>query len=221
MIKIAVATNIDYCEMTLPIIIKSLIDAGISKKDIFVFNAGFPESQVKEIDGIVHYFLNHHTYEYSPLIEILERDLDSIYWFLMQDTCKVGPRFKELLYSSIYNLPEKVALHSFPSMSIGLYRYDYLQKHRNSILGIKNYNFSKEAKFFWKNWTIANEDLLLWKIGGTPEIANGIDSVENVSYDDNWYGTDTKRLTEYYKSLDLYKNKSNWGQTGDKPISVL
>jgi hypothetical protein len=36
--------------------------------------------------------------------------------------------------------------------------------------------------------------------------------------DINWYGTNTTRRTEYFPTLDLYKNKSNWGQTGHNMV---
>ncbi len=32
----------------------------------------------------------------------------------------------------------------------------------------------------------------------------------------NWYNTQTVRKVEYYPSLDVYKNKANWGQTNNK-----
>ena len=43
-IKIAIATNKNFYEKTLPIVINSLIMNGIDKNDIFVFNAGFDEN---------------------------------------------------------------------------------------------------------------------------------------------------------------------------------
>ena len=41
-IKIAIATNINFYKHSLPIVLESLLNCGIEKTQIFVFNAGFP-----------------------------------------------------------------------------------------------------------------------------------------------------------------------------------
>jgi hypothetical protein len=61
MIKIAIATNKNFYEKTLPIIIPSLLSAGIEKEDIHVFNAGFYEYKKEIIDGITYHYLNHNS----------------------------------------------------------------------------------------------------------------------------------------------------------------
>jgi hypothetical protein len=96
-------------------------------------------------------------------------------------------------------------------MSIGLYRYDYLLKLKDKLLEIKNHNYQEESMRKWKNWGVHNEDFILWKSEPSPCIYNN-HSWKIVNYE-NWYKTNTIRRTEYYESLDLYKNKSNWGQT--------
>jgi hypothetical protein len=217
MIKIAIATNKNFYEKTLPIIIPSLLSAGIEKEDIHVFNAGFYEYKKEIIDGITYHYLNHNSYEYSALIEISEKEIESNYWFLIHDTCKVGVKFKELLHNIPSDEPVKIALKSKPSMSMGLYKYEYLLTLRNELSSIKNTDYSQEKMMYWKRWGVPNEDFILWMTSPLPTIYNNIDSwlvVDN----DNWYDTNTIRRTEYYPSLDLYKNKSNWGQTGRNMI---
>ena len=68
MIKIAIATNQKFCKHTLPIVIPSLLEAGIEAEDIHVFNAGFEIYSNEIIDKITHHYLDHNSYEYSPLI---------------------------------------------------------------------------------------------------------------------------------------------------------
>ena len=97
-------------------------------------------------------------------------------------------------------------------MSIGLYSYEYLKSVQNKLLDIKNKDYSNNSINFWKNWGVPNEDYILWKTLPSPEIYNNNLNWEVLDYK-NWYGTDTTRRTEYYYSLDIYKNKSNWGQT--------
>jgi hypothetical protein len=217
MIKIAIATTKTFFEKSLPIIIPSILDVGINNEYIHIFNAGFNNYSNEIRDGITYHYLNHNSYEYSPLIEIVEKEIQSEYWFLIHDTCKVGPKFKELLYKIPQNKPLKMALRSKPSMSIGLYNYQYLLSIKENIIKIKNTDYSKESMMRWKLWGVPNEDYILWMTEPYPLIYNNINEMSIINYK-NWYGTDTIRRTEYYPSLDIYKNKSNWGQTGNNMI---
>lgn len=211
-IKIAVASNINFCNHTLPILLESLLDCDIPKEDIFIHIAGCNIYEEKTIDDLKYFYLDHNSFEYSPLINICEQKLESDYWFLIQDTCKVGKDFKKLLYNIPSHMPEKVALRSWPSMSMGSYKYTYLLSVANKLFNIKNKNYSEESLNYWKSWGVPNEDYILWKTQPQPVIYNNIDSCEVKDYN-NWYNTNTIRRTEYYASLDLYKNKSNWGQS--------
>jgi hypothetical protein len=217
MIKIAIATNKNFSQFSLPVILKSLIDCQINLDDIIVFHAGYDEREEKIIDGIKNVFLNHNSFEYSPLIDICENNLESEYWFLIHDTCKVGPRFKELLYNIPVDKPEKLALKSKPAMSMGLYKYTYLKSVEQKIFTIKNTDYSHESIMKWKLWGVPNEDFILWMTEPNPKFYNNIDEFSIVD-NKNWYGTNTIRRTEYYPSLDIYKNKSNWGQTGNNMV---
>ena len=211
-IKIAIASNKNFQEKTIPIILKSLLDNDIKKDDIVVFIAGHDYTDEDTIDNIKYRYLDFNSFEYSPLIDIVENNLESEYWFLIHDTCKVGNNFKNLLYNIPYNKPQKIALKDSPSMSIGLYSYEYLKSVQNKLLDIKNKDYSNNSINFWKNWGVPNEDYILWKTLPSPEIYNNNLNWEVLDYK-NWYGTNTTRRTEYYYSLDIYKNKSNWGQT--------
>lgn len=216
-IKIAIATNINFYQLSLPIVIESLINSGIEKSDIFVFNAGFEESKHEVIDGITHYYMNQNSYEYSPLIEIVEKEIESDYWFLIHDTCKVGPKFKELLYNIPETLPNTLALKQKPAMSMGSYKYDFLLSVKDRLLSIKNTDYSYDSMMRWKIWGVDNEDYISWMTNPETVLYNNNNNWEIIAYE-NWFGTPTIRRTEYYHSLDLYKNKSNWGQTANRMV---
>ena len=210
-IKIAVATNKNFYESTLPIIIPSLINGGINPNDIHIFNAGFDEYKYEFKNDIHYHFLDHNSYEYSPLIEIVDKQLESEYWFLVHDTCRFGPNFKQLLY----NIPEgaiKLSLNNKPAMTMGTYKYDYLLSVKDKIMSIRNTDYSEQSMNHWKIWGVPNEDYIMWMTEPMPMIYNN-DARWVVADNDNWFGTNTQRRTEYYFSLDLYKNKSNWGQS--------
>lgn len=212
-IKIAVATNKKFYKSTLPLLTDSLLKSGIQPQDIHVFNAGFDEYSNEIQEGITMHYIDHNSYEYSPLIEIVDKEIEATYWFLIHDTCQVGPNFKHLLYNIPSSLPEKIALTTSPSMTIGTYRYDYLLSIKDRLMPIKNTDYSHESLLNWKRWGVPNEDYILWKTEPYP-MMYGDGSQGIVVGHGNWYDSDVIRRTEYFSTLDLYKNKSNWGQTG-------
>ena len=218
MIKIAISTNKNFYEKTLPILLPTLIDSGINKEDIHVFNAGFDKYSKGIVNSITYHNLDHNSFEYSPLIEICEKELVSEYWFLIHDTCKVGKDFKELLYNIPEDKPVKMALKIIPSMSMGLYSYNYLLENKQKLFDIKNSDYSNESMSKWKRWGVPNEDYIMWKTEPKPKLFNEDKPKWSVVDNYNWYDTETIRRTEYYPSLDLYKNKSNWGQTGPNMV---
>jgi hypothetical protein len=226
LIKFAVASNIKFESKSVPIVTQSLIQNGIDPNLIHVFSAGYKEYQYQKTQMYHYHKLDHNSYEYSPLITIVERQLESEYWFLIHDTCIVGPNFKNIVYSIPESRPEKMALTCRPSMSIGSYRYDYLMSDevRNKLLQIKNTDYSKESMMKWKFWGVDAEDYILHKTEPpahfySPELQqpHGLDFVV-VDYN-NWYGTDVVRRTEYFRTLDLFKNKSNW--TAKRPEEYI
>ena len=211
-IKIAIASNINFADKTLPIIINSLKESGVSNHRIYAFITGHMIESVEVIDDIHYVYVNHNSYECSALISIVENKFTSDYWFLIHDTCKVGKNFNNLLSSNLNGeFYEKVALTVRPSMCIGLYKYDYLITIKDSILNLKNQDYSEETLIKLKTWFIDNEDLIMWRTEPLPKLpANHIMQV--IGYE-NWFGTETRRKTEYFPSFDIYKNKSNWGQS--------
>jgi hypothetical protein len=95
---------------------------------------------------------------------------------------------------------------------MGTYKYDYLLSVKEKIMSIRNTDYSEESMNHWKIWGVPNEDYIMWMTEPKPLIYNN-DARWSVADNDNWFGTNTQRRTEYYFSLDLYKNKSNWGQS--------
>jgi hypothetical protein len=205
LIKVGVITNIKFYEKTLPSVIPSLVSAGISKEDIHIFNNGHSEYKCVIEDDISHHFLDHHSNENSLFITVLEKELYSEYWFLIHDTARVGPNFKTLLYNIPENKPEKMAMTTYPSGSMGSYRYDYLLSIKEKVMSYRNQ---------WRFAPLSNEDSILWKTDPPAVCYNGYNEYcrQLINNDDNWFGTSTRRITEYYPSLDLYKNKANFGQ---------
>lgn len=212
-INICVNSTKSFSEKTIPVIVQSLIGADISPDNIFVIEGGYDKRSIEKQDTHTHIFTDHNSLEYTGLIDIVEYEMASDYWFNIHDTCKVGSNFKKLLYNIPENLPEKLSLRSHPSMSIGSYKYDYLIKHKQRLLDIKNKDYSRESLQYWKQKGIEMEDYMLYKLQDVdtlkynPDIS---DSGWNIIEGEDWYQTNIKRRIEYHPKLDLYKSKSNW-----------
>jgi len=229
-IKICVNSTKNYSEKTLPIIIPSLINAGIDPGDIFVFEGGYHERSVIKKDTHTLIQTDNNTIDLTGLIDIVENELDSDYWFYIHDTCKVGPKFRELLYNIPESLPDKIALFTHPSMNIASYKYSLLMKYKNTLLKYKNQDYSEKKLKKLKEWSIYCEDLILHKPHQTGMRMNGIhsDTIDfyNLEISDcveienqDWYGG-VGRMVEYYPQLDLYKSKANYHRK-IKPIIEL
>ena len=140
------------------------------------------------------------------------------------------------------------------SMNIGAYKFEYLMRHRNYLLTKKNTDYSRFSILEAKRVATMQEDLLLWKLGDTPCGCFGVERLEptppeNLEYLTNVLKVDLNpvnvelyggeqtivcyrpygeefapRLIEYYKHLDFYKFKSNYGAnnpTGDREKFVI
>lgn len=210
----AIAATKANVKSTLPILIPSLLRSGIPMHAIHVFIGGCSCFRVVQRDNINVYEADHNSFDFTPLISIVEHNVYSPrYWFLLHDTCKVGPNFHKLV-CGFKGSPLKIALKKSPSMNMGLYSDEFLLGNKEAVLSLKNTDFSAESLAYWKRWGVENEDFLLWRLGGEPEVyPNG--NMWFVYDTLNWYGSNIERRTEYYIGLDLYKNKANWGQQPD------
>lgn len=220
-IKICVNSTKNFSGKTLPIIIPSLIESGIDPEDIFVFEGGHDERFVIKKDTYTLIQTDNNTIDFTALVDIVEYKVESDYWFYIHDTCKVGPQFKELLYNIPESLPDKIALRPINSMNIGLYKYQYLMKHRDRLLKIKNRDYSREGIQKSKMWGVHYEDYILHRLrDSTTHIYNpDISHTPVILNVRNWYNTDVKRRTVYHANLDLYKSKSNF--SGPKDWMVI
>lgn len=211
-IRFCISSCQKFAPHTLPVIIPSLLACGIRKQDILVVIGGSSSRRMACIDGIDYLTTVQNSFEYTPLIEVVEHFMVSPFWFLLHDTCIAGPSFNKLVHQP--PVGEKVAMKHSPSMSIGLYQGEYLLRHRERLLAIKNLDNSAESLQQWKQWGVPNEDYMLWKLQDTtthlyhPEL-HGQDEWNYQGHAD-LYGTGMPRRIEYFPQLDLKKAKSNW-----------
>lgn len=213
-IRFCISTCKKFAPHTIPVIIPSLLAAGIRQEEILIVNGGQSVRAFTSYKDVPMLLTQQNSFEYTPLIEIVEHAIESPYWFLLHDTCIAGSAFKRLAYEPPVNAPEKVAMKEWPSMSIGLYRHDYLMAHKERLMAIKNMDNSPEALQQWKKWGAPNEDYMLWRLQDTPCHVYHLD----LQGPDRWnfqgyadpYGTGMQRRMEYFPQLELTKAKSNW-----------
>jgi len=213
-IRFCISTCKKFAPHTIPVIIPSLFAAGIKQEEILIVNGGQTVRANTSYKGVPMLLTQQNSFEYTPLIEIVEHLMESEYWFLLHDTCIAGPLFKALAYKPPVEAPEKVAMKQTPSMSIGLYRHDYLMTHKERLMAIKNLDSSPEALQKWKQWGVPNEDYMLWKLQDVPchiyhPDKHGPDEWNCQGHADP-YGTGMQRRIEYFPQLHLAKAKSNW-----------
>lgn len=212
-IKICINSTKDYSEKTIPILVESLLESGISSNNIFVIEGGYKKREIIKKNTHVHILTNHNSIDYTGLIDIVENEMESDYWFNIHDTCRVGRNFKELLQNIPESFPDKIALAFHPSMNIGSYKYSYLKQNKNKLLHLKNTDYSRETIQYWKKKGAEIEDYLLHKSKDSSTLVYNCNLLTKINIiKENWYGTETKRITEYYSNLDLYKSKSNWNR---------
>lgn len=219
-IKICVNSTKNYSKKTIPIIIPSLIESGICKEDIFVFEGGHDKRSVIKKNNYTLIELDHNSIDFTGLIDIVENEIESDYWFNIHDTCKVGTKFCELLYNIPQSYPDKIALYESPSMNIGLYKYSYLLKHTDKILNLKNKDYSEKQLKKKKEWCTFCEDYIMYMLRDSLPVLYNSDLQDKIVVNqESWYG-ERQRIIEYYPQLDLYKCKANYHRLM-KPIIEL
>jgi hypothetical protein len=196
-LRIAIGSHVAFCDQTIPILVPSLLAAGVTADSIVVFVAGCcdPDDHVlgggqqrqRRITGdstfpgltIVH--LRQNSLEYTALVDLAEDDQlrsTATHWLFLHDTCRVGLQFRHLLVAVVSSVPhaDRLALRSAPSMSIGVYRSRWLARpeNRQRLLQIKNDDNAPEVLQRWKLWGVDNEDYMLWRCDFGPPLYDTI-----------------------------------------------
>jgi len=198
--------------MTLPVVIPSLLNSGVDPKNIYIFEGGYYERSVGEYLGANHIKVDHNSFDYTALIDIVENEIESEYWFLLHDTCVVGAEFNSLLQNIPENKPNVICMlgHHPGTMNICSYKYSYLLEKKEQIIKLKNHDYSAEGTMQAKIVAIEAENSLQ---GGSviynPDRFTDIwtEKVENPYKEDG-----IERNLRYFNNLDVYKYQANYGQ---------
>jgi len=220
MIKIAISSVKKFSDHTLPVLIPSLIESGILAEDIYVFEGGHDERSVEEYHGSTKIKVAHNSFDLTALIDIAENKIESDYWFLMHDTCIVGPKFGELVKNIPENKPNAVALGvmhdaNYFNMNIGAYKYSFVLENKDKIIALKGTDYSPEGILETKRKAIAAEDILLSQHTNQRPYEPRYNQDQYKEFEaivPNPFGGKALRRVRYFGALDLYKYQANWGQ---------
>ena len=94
-IRFCISTHKKFAQQTLPILINSLLEAGITPGHIYIFEGGYEEKSTKQ-SSCHHFLADHNSFDLTAMIEVSEMDFETDYWFLLHDTCMVELNFTNL-----------------------------------------------------------------------------------------------------------------------------
>jgi hypothetical protein len=220
--KILINSAYNFYEKSLAVLLPSITE---KTHNIEIIIGGSPwEYKKEEKAGINYHYVNYNNFCLTSLIFASEHNeviQNNNFFLYIHDTTKLGPTFFVKLLEAInfnakkYSSKEdfiantkhiKLTCEGF-SMNMGLYRADFFREEKTKALlaFIKNTDLSEKGKMDSKIYSLKNEDMFLkesnlslTKVGRTVNLVT------------NPYGSNVKRIEEYYSDLDFYKYKSNF-----------
>ena len=194
--KIVISSHIKSYQKTATTFINSLTRNNLNTKKILLVVGGNEVRYESTFLNCQTIFVDHNSFDHTGLIEILEGNHKSDYWFSSHDTCISGPKFINFLSS--YN-PKKdyVSMTDMGWLNMGLFKHSYLERNKQYILSLKN--CSKIRAILSERIFTRLEDYDFFI-----KDHDCIRSLEN----ENIYNDDKKRNVLYFKGLDFYKYQS-------------
>ena len=194
--KIVISSHINSYQKIAPIFIESLFRGGLSPKQILLVIGGNEYKSNSLFLECETVFVEHNSYDHTGLIEILESNHSSDYWFSSHDTCIAGNNFVSFL-NNYKPKKDYVSMTDMGWLNMGLFKNTYLERNRKYILSLKN--CSKIRAILSERVFTRLEDFDYF----VPD-HNCMRTLEN----ENIYKDDKKRNVLYFKGLDFYKYQS-------------
>lgn len=211
MLKFCISSNVDFYQETTPILIDSLLANKFRADDIHVFVGGFDKYRYyrAKYTGVHFHEVDHNSFDLTALVSICEMNYYiAPYWFLLHDTVRVGDKFGEAMRSFTYVGFKVSPLCDHGAMNMGIYSSSYLLEISDRMREHKMNPTDAASLIEFKRSAIRNEDVFV-KDYYQHSICERRQVLDNQYMQ---YESGIRRIVEYYKPLDLYKFKSNWGQ---------
>ena len=226
--KYIISSNINYYKNTYTPLVTSLLDSGINPVDIMMVVGGCIEnSSLENALGINMVPVLYNSFDLTGLIYVAENSeefLDTNY-FLLHDTCLVGPDFKKLCEQVEPDTPIRT-LREGISMNIGMYSLQTLKDNRESLIELKHYPQNEEELQQVKLTFVVNEDIIFKLYQGycyknsyigthsdiltIPELRDRFKKDIYQEYFDTLENSTVTRQMGYSSLLDFYKFQANW-----------
>ena len=194
--KIVISSHINSYQKIAPLFIESLLRGGLSPEKVLLVVGGNNSKSKSSFLNCEAIFVDHNSYDHTGLIEVIEGNHKSDYWFASHDTCIAGIDFINFLQK--YK-PKKdyVSMTDMGWLNIGVCKNSYLDRNKDYILSLKN--CSKIRAILSERVYTRLEEFDFF----VPD-SNCIRMLEN----ENIYKDNKKRNVLYYKGLDFYKYQS-------------
>lgn len=194
--KIVISSHINSYQKIAPLFIESLLRGGLSPEKVLLVVGGNNSKSKSSFLNCEAIFVDHNSYDHTGLIEVIEGNHKSDYWFASHDTCIAGIDFINFLQK--YK-PKKdyVSMTDMGWLNMGLFKNSYLDRNKDYILSLKN--CSKIRAILSERVYTRLEEFDFF----VPD-SNCIRMLEN----ENIYKDNKKRNVLYYKGLDFYKYQS-------------
>lgn len=178
-------------------LIESLVcDNNFSSDQILLVIGGYDKREQFEYLNCKAVKVDHNSYDHTGLIEVIESEEQSKYWFSTHDTCIAGPNFISSILKYKIN-KEFVAMTEMGWLNMGIFSQSFLQKNKSFILSLKNCSKIR-AILSERTFTRLGDYQFL-----TPN-SKVHRSIEN----QNIYEDSKKRNVLYFEQLDFYKYQS-------------
>lgn len=213
-VAVLVSSCCGYVQKTIPLLLETMRDAGVSANDVYVVVGGAPDHEQASfsIDGfrVSACFVTHNNFDNTALIWAVEHLRGYDYAFLLHDTTAVLPGFAERLLDVPSAHADAAAIRlsdGEPSMSMGWYCVDALKAAASAIVALKSDAVGPEAL----QTKAATEDAVFEIVaaagGRVTSIAKGPSSV--MAQLVTTYGG-VERRVEQWDTPGLLKFKANW-----------
>lgn len=220
-----ISSHFSYGHAALPRLLDSMIKSGVKPWQIFIVMCGCRREFDQQTTRGTFWYVNHESRNFCTFLEAIDerrqealRDFDHM--FLVMDTSEAGPRFAELTnrFDRDYDTVGVNPLGSVErtQCDLGAYSFDHLREMRQDIETFRDahwsVNWDWEGRVFGeaKRKTFYGREL--W--GQLPSKRTDYEHIGKAVTEGPWdvYGTGSLRITEYYRFIDMFRFKSNWGQ---------
>ncbi len=184
--KYLISSNINYYLDTYPVLISSMLQADIHPKDIILVVGGIEdeiETTYVNEDNINICFVKYNSFDLTSLIFISNNlnKFESNHYFLLHDTCLVGPNFKKLA-ENFKEIDLVKTLRNGISLNIGMYSKKCIEENEDFLNTLKFYPKTYNELQKTKEIFVVNEDVIFKKY-------------PNFCYHNNYIGTKSDLLT--------------------------